>query len=90
MQTAEGSVKYYHSLQYKRYNISLPFRWTLFFHKDRWSCDVRLYKPGKLIELVWFRRYNTLYGMAWIVVILGVNFQSIVARKAAKGVNNEM
>ena len=82
IQIVEGTTKYYPSLPYKRCNIHLVFGWRLFCHKDGGSCDIQLYKTCKQLNLFWWRRYNTLYGMAWIAVILGIPIKSPLARKA--------
>ncbi len=82
MNIMEGTIKYYPSLPYKRFNLCLLFGWVLFFHKDAWSCDIQLYNSKRQIDLVWWRCYNTLYGMAWAAIVFGVTIQSAIARKA--------
>ena len=69
-------------MPYRRYNIRLLFGWTFFYHKDAWSCDVQLYKPNRQLDLVYWRRYNTLYGMAWVCVVFGITIKSDSAIKA--------
>ncbi|MBU0598957.1 hypothetical protein KKF61_08305 [Patescibacteria group bacterium] len=85
------SIKYYPGLPYRRYNIHLILGWILFYHKDAWSCDVQLYKTNKQVNLVWWRRYNTIYGMAWMATIFGIGIMSPTARKSwnKKGVIND-
>ncbi len=70
MEIVKGSVKYYPGLSYKRFNARLLFGWTLFYHKDAWSWDIHLYKEGRQIDLVYWRRYNTLCGMRHIIKVL--------------------
>jgi len=70
MDIVEGSIKYYPGLPYTRYNIRL-FGWTLFFHKDAWSCDIQFYNSQRQLDIVWWRRFNTKYGMAWSCIIFG-------------------
>lgn len=90
MNIVEGSIKYYPSLPYRRFNARLLFGWILFFHKDAWRCDIQLYNSKKQLDLVWWRRFNSLYGLAWVAVILGITLRNRVANKARKGVNNEL
>ena len=90
MEIIKGSTKYYPSLPYRRLNIHLPFGWILFFHKDVGSCDIQLYNSNRQLDLVWWHRYNTLYGMAWICVIFGITIESVIAKLASKGVSDEV
>ena len=82
VEIVEGTIQYYPSLPYKRFNIHLLFGWILFYHKDIWSCDIQLYNSKKQLDIVWWRRYNTIYGIAWITTIFGFTIKSAIARKA--------
>ena len=77
MEIVGGTTRFYPSLPYRRYNIHLLFGWTLFFHKDTWSCDIQLYNSKRQLDLVRWRRYNTLFGMAWSAIIFGINFKGV-------------
>lgn len=82
MQIVNGTVTYYPSLPYRQHNIRLPFGWTLFIHKDAWSCDIQISNQNSKLDLLWWRRYNTLYGMAWKVIVMGLTVKSAIASKA--------
>ncbi len=89
MEIANKSITYFPSLPYRRFNIRLLFGWTLYYHKDAWSCDIQLYKSCRQLDLVWWRGYNTIYGRAWKAVILVIAFRNAIATKARKGVSKE-
>lgn len=81
MEIAEGTVKYYPPLSYRGFCIHL-FGWSLFYHKDTWTCDVQLYGPKREIDVASWNKYNTIYGMAWVATIFGVVIKSAIAKKA--------
>ena len=77
-----GTTRFFHPVPFRRHNIHLLFGWSLFFHKDAWSCDIKIYNSKRQLDLVWWRRYNTLNGMAWSAIIFGVIIQSAIARES--------
>jgi len=80
----EGSIKYHSPLPYRRHNIRLPFGWSLISHKDAYLYYIALFTKRQIFDLIYWERYNTLYGMAWLVIILGITIKSTIARKACE------
>ncbi len=96
MEIVAGTIKYYPALQCKHFNLTLPFGWWLFYCKDAWSCDIILFgqwhrvgvseypQRRELLNIFKWKRYNTLYGIAWSAIIFGIIIKSAIARKASE------
>ena len=79
------------------HNIRLLFGWTLFIDKGVGRCDIQLYsrwegigqaefpQRQRQLDIVYYRRYNTIYGMAWQATILSHTFRSATANRIVKG-----